>query len=357
MPAAKKVKWSQLRVGIMAIGAMFILGVLIFLLTGERGLFVRQATLYTYMDDAAAMAVGAPVRLNGILIGNVRSVELSGSRAPRRAIRIAMTVGAAKLSSIPVDSQTSVTAENVLGTKYINIKMGKSPQTAKDGGELPSLDVTEFDEVVQSGYDVMVAARSLLKRIDCIVNDIERGRGTIGKFLVDEEFYNRLTATVAEMQKVASAVSSGQGTLGRLLYDEGLYGEIRASVNRLDNILASVEEGQGTAGKLVKDPALYDETRKTVSEMRRLVDDLNAGKGTAGKLLKDEELHRQIRANLAHLEDFLEKVNTGQGTLGQLVVNPNLYESLHGATSEVQGLMKDIRANPKKFLRIKLGLF
>jgi len=50
-------------------------------------------------------------------------------------------------------------------------------------------------------------------------------------------------------------------------------------------------------------------------------------------------------------------VNTGQGTLGQLVVNPNLYESLHGATSEMQGLMKDIRANPKKFLRIKLGLF
>ena len=47
----------------------------------------------------------------------------------------------------------------------------------------------------------------------------------------------------------------------------------------------------------------------------------------------------------------------GQGTLGQLLVNPQLYESLDGTTREMQGLFKDFRANPKKFLRIKLGIF
>jgi phospholipid/cholesterol/gamma-HCH transport system substrate-binding protein len=38
-------------------------------------------------------------------------------------------------------------------------------------------------------------------------------------------------------------------------------------------------------------------------------------------------------------------------------VNQQLYESLNGTTREVQGFMKDFRANPKKFLSIKLGLF
>jgi phospholipid/cholesterol/gamma-HCH transport system substrate-binding protein len=38
-------------------------------------------------------------------------------------------------------------------------------------------------------------------------------------------------------------------------------------------------------------------------------------------------------------------------------VNPSLYESLDGASLEMRGLMKDFRANPKKFLRIRLGLF
>jgi phospholipid/cholesterol/gamma-HCH transport system substrate-binding protein len=39
------------------------------------------------------------------------------------------------------------------------------------------------------------------------------------------------------------------------------------------------------------------------------------------------------------------------------MVNPQLYDELGGATHEFQALAKDIRTNPKKFLRIKLGLF
>ncbi len=60
---------------------------------------------------------------------------------------------------------------------------------------------------------------------------------------------------------------------------------------------------------------------------------------------------------MTKLETTLDKLNTGQGTLGQLLVNPSLYESLNGASLEMQGLMKDFRANPKKFLRIKLAIF
>ena len=341
----------------MAIVAMFILAVLIFLLTGTKGLFVRKATLYTYMNDSAALAVGAPVRLNGLVVGDVRAVELSGSKDLRKAIRVDMAVAEDKLARIPVDSEAGISAENVLGTKYINIKMGTGSETVKDGSTLRAQDTTEFDEVVQSGYDVMTVAKGLLKRIDALVSEIDTGKGSIGKFLKDDEFYNRLTATVAETQKVTAAVNSGQGTIGRLIHDDRLYEDVRTTVNRLDSIMRSVEEGQGTAGKLIRDPALYDDARKATAELRRLVEDLNAGKGTAGKLLKDEALHRQIQSTIAKLESSLDKINSGQGTLGQLMVNPNLYESLAGASSELQGLMKDFRANPKKFLRIKLAIF
>jgi len=357
MPSAKQVKWAQLRVGVMTIAAMLLLGILVFLLTGTQKLFVPKATLYTYMDDSAALTKGAPVRLNGYLIGSVTDIGLSGQNAPRRIIRIQMSVEVAALAAIPVDSQAGVSAENVLGTKYINIKKGASRETVKNGGEVPSKDVSEFDEVVQSGYDVMVATRALMKRIDGVVTEMEKGRGTIGQLLVDKTLYDRLNAAVSEVQKVAAAVTSGQGTVGRLLNDETLYNDVRTTVRRLDDLLAGIQDGQGTAGRLVKDPALYDDARKTVAELRRLVEDLNAGKGTAGKLLKDDQLHRQIQDLIAKLDGTLEKINTGQGTLGQLLVNPGLYESLNGATGEMRALMKDFRANPKKFLSIKLGLF
>jgi phospholipid/cholesterol/gamma-HCH transport system substrate-binding protein len=341
----------------MALVAMVVLGVLVFLLTGTKKLFVPKATLYTYMDDSAALATGAPVRLNGILIGNVKAVELSGQRAPRRAVRIIMSVDSSDLPLIPSDSLASISAENVLGTKYINIEIGRSKTHVPDGGEVPSKDVSEFEEVVQSGYDVMVTARALLKRIDGLVSAVEKGQGTVGQLLVDKTLYERLNSAVSEVQKVAQAVSGGQGTVGRLLNDEALYNDMRSVVRRLDDLITSIQDGQGTAGKLIKDPALYDEARKTLAELRRVAEDLNAGKGTAGKLLKDDQLHRQIQDAVVRLDAILEKVDTGQGTLGQLLVNPNLYESLNGASQEMRAMMQDFRANPKKFLSIRLRLF
>lgn len=341
----------------MAIAAMVILGVLIFLMTGKKSIFAREVVIYTYMDDAAALATGSPVRLNGILIGSVDRVELSGSTEPTRVVRIAMAIPRGRLAQIPIDSVSAISAENVLGTKYINIHMGRSPSRIQPGGELRSLDTREFEEVVQQSYNVVASLQGILKRVDVIISQVEAGKGTIGKFLADEEVYNKLLAAISDMQKATAAVNSGKGTIGRLLYDESLYNDLRASVQRLDSVIQDVQQGQGTAGKLLRDPALYDEARATISEFRRTLDELNAGKGTAGRFLKDDALYRRVDSLLAKIEDTVDQVNSGQGTLGQLVVNPQLYDSMRGLTNDLQALIKDFRGSPKKYLHIKLGLF
>jgi len=357
MPSAKRVRWAQLRVGVMAIAAMAILAVLIFLLTGEKNIFARSANIYTYMSDSAALSTGAAVRLNGIYIGKIDGVELSGSADPNRVVRVVMSVQRDMLAAIPVDSEAGISAENVLGTKYINIKKGVSSRTVPPGGEVKSLDVQEFEELVRQGYNTLASVNATLRRIDNIVSQVEAGKGTIGKFLSDEELYKRLLGTVAEAQKMMQEVNSGKGTLGRLLQDEALYDRVAGAVQRLDNLITEVQQGQGTAGRFLRDPSLYEEARATISEFRKMAADLNAGKGTAGKLLKDEAAYQQIRDLLAKLDAMVERVNSGQGTAGQLLVNPQLYESLHGATTELRSLIKDVRANPKKFLHMKLALF
>ena len=357
MASANKVGWAQLRVGIMAISALAILGVLIFLLTGTKRLFAENATLYTYMDDSAALAPSAPVRINGILAGKVNRVALSGETAPRRIIRVEMEVEKDLLSQIPVDSVAAISAENVLGAKFINIRKGKSNVAVQPGAEIQSLDTREFEEVVQQGYTLLASLQGILQRVDAIVSLVEVGKGSIGKLLVDEELYNRMLAIMGEAQKITRAMTTTQGTIGKLLYDDTLYTDIRGSMGRVDTLLVDLQQGKGTAGRLLKDEALYDELRASVVELRTLVADLNAGKGTAGKLLKSEELHDQVRASLAKVDTMIDKINAGQGTVGQLLVNPQLYDTLNGATGEMQQLIKDIRANPKKFLRIKLALF
>lgn len=357
MATAHKTGWAKLRVGVMAIAALIILGVLIFLLTGSKKLFAKNVRVYTYMADSAALAPGAPVRINGILGGEIKKVALSGEMEPRRVIRIEMEVEEDFLKQIPVDSIAAISSENVLGAKFINIRKGQSRATIQEGAEIQSLDTRDFDEMFQQGYALLTQLQGILKRVDAIVGLVEVGKGSIGKLLVDEELYNRIIATVAEGQKLTKAMNSPQGTIGKLLYDDAIYNDVRGTIARVDNLLGGIQQGEGTAGKLLKDDALYAELRGSVTELRTLMADLNAGKGSAGKLLKSEELHNQIRGSLAKMDSVIDKINSGQGTVGQLLVNPQLYDTLNGATGEMQQLIRDIRANPKKFLRIKLALF
>lgn len=245
MPSAQRIRWAQLKVGVMAIIAMGILAVLIWLITGPRSFFVRPVTIYTYMPDSAALSKGSPVRLNGIVVGSVGGVALSGSADPRRIVRIDLSIDSDRLRYIPVDSVTEISAENVLGTKYINIRMGTSKQTVKPGGELPSLDVMEFANIVKSSYNLIASLNGIVKRLDIIVGEIEGGKGSLGKFIVNPEFYDRLVATVAQVQKIAEAVGSGRGTVGRLLYDETLYKRATESVDRLN--WSSRRSRKGTA--------------------------------------------------------------------------------------------------------------
>jgi phospholipid/cholesterol/gamma-HCH transport system substrate-binding protein len=357
MPQQTKARWARLKVGVMSIVALSILGVLIFLLTGSEHPFASRSTIYTYMEDSAALTENSAVRLNGIQVGSVSKISLSRSKDPNKVIRMDLEIQDRYLRDIPVDSQAGIGAENVLGTKYINIKRGLSPEHIKPGGTLPARDTADFNDVIEQGNTLLVQLQSILKRVDAIVGQVELGKGSIGKLLVDEELYQRLVGTVAEVQQLATALNSDKGTIGKLVYHDDLYQDIRGSIARIDNVLEGLQQGQGTAGRLLKDPALYQDARGAILDLRRILADVDAGKGTVGKLLKSDDLHNQIAATLGKIDTMLDHINTGQGTLGQLMVNPALYDSLNGTSRELTGLLKDFRANPKKFLRIKLGLF
>ena len=357
MPIETRARWAQLRVGLMALVSIAILAFLVFLMTGSRGLFKGKAPLFVYFGDSAALAEGSPVRLNGIYIGSVTKVGLSGGSEPRRVVKVSLEVNDEYLSAIPVDSVASVTAENVLAVKYINITKGKSPETVKPGAELRSEDAREFSGLIQQAYPLMENMTSILKRMDELLTGVEGGKGNIGLLLKDETLYNKAVAIADEGEKLIKAFNSPTSTLGKLTHEDKLYEDLRGTIARVNVVMDGLEHGEGTAGKFLKDPALYDQLLATITDVRKTLADIEAGKGTVGKLLKSDELHDRLKASMGKIDTLLDNINNGKGTLGQLVVNPALYETLDGTMREVHGLMKDFRSNPKKFLRIKLAIF
>lgn len=358
MASKEKVSIAQLKVGILAIVALFFIFLLVFLLTGNTKLFTKEVELHTFTGDASALTSGAPVRINGILAGKVQSIALSGQSDPAKVVKIDFQVDEDMLKDIPDDSVISIASDNLLGsTMYLNIKKGRSPQTVKPGATVKSLPPLEINGFIERGNDVLDSVQAILAKIQNIVGEIEVGHGTLGKLLVDETLYKSLEDTVAQVQLLAATLNSRKGTIGMLVNDDQLYSDMKTLVGRFDTLTQGLQQGQGTAGMFLKDPKMYNDLDADVTQLNTLLTNLNSGKGTAGLLLKDPKIANQISGTLDKIDLTIDKINSGEGTIGQLLANPRLYDETTGTTHELHELLKDFRANPKKFLRIQLHVF
>ena len=358
MPAKDKVSFAQLRVGILGLVALFLVTLLIFLLTGSMDWFKKKEELHVYLNDATGLGAGAPVRINGIQAGKVNTVALSGENNPQRIIKVDFQVDEDMLKQIPVDSIATVGSDNLLGsTKFLDIAKGTKAQTLQPGATMMAANTQQFDQLVKQGFGVLDSAQAVLNRITDIVGQVENGTGTIGKLLVDPSLFNSLQATVNQVQLLATTLNSKTGSIGQLINDPALYNQAQTLLTRLDSITNGLQQGQGTAGMLVKDPKLYNDLDRDLDELHTILANLNAGKGTAGQLFASDKLGNQLSTTLENINATIRKVNTGQGTVGQLMNNPELYDSLNGATQELHQVLKDFRANPKKYLSIKLHIF
>lgn len=357
MASPKKIRWAELRSGIVAVAAMALTGTLIFLLTSQGNLFQGTFHLRTYLDDSQGLNVNDPVRVNGILVGYIGRIRLTGSRDPRRTVEIDMVIQNRFLEQIPEDSKSAISSANLLGTKFVNITKGTHPKHVEPDGEVQSLPNQGIPEIMAQSTNLLSQFQTILGRADGLLAIIENGQGNLGKFIKDDTFYNRINATAGELQQLVKDVHDSDGTLSHLLYDDQLYNDLRKPLQRIDDMLAQVQQGKGTLGKAMYDPQLYDEARASITDAKQLLDNLNAGKGTAGKLLTDDEIANQLKLISQKVNTAMDKINSGQGTIGQLMVNPQLYDTLNATMREADSLVKDVHKDPKKFLRIKFAIF
>ena len=363
MPASSKTTWAQLKVGLMAIAALVILGFLIFLMAGQQGLFQSTSKIYTFLGDAAALTEGSPVTLNGVPIGGkVTKIELSGSTDPNRIVRVTMEIGSKYLSAIPVDSQIDLAKQNLLGTPNINIRRGKSAQTIQPGAELNSTPSTEIEDLFRQGSETLTTLQDLVKQAGDIIDDIQNGKGTIGKLLVDPTLVNNFIDIENQVKQLSNdlhnTITSTDNSVGKLLNDNGaLYNEFHDIVAHSTKLVDDIDNGKGSLGQFIQNPAVHDQTLQMLNDIHQLLAGINAGEGSLGKIVKSTELTDEVKTTLGRVDSLLDKMQNGDGTVARLLNDPSLFQDLDSLTRESNGLIKDFRSNPKKFLHIKLSIF
>jgi phospholipid/cholesterol/gamma-HCH transport system substrate-binding protein len=356
LPSQKQLKWSQLKVGITVIAAGITLGVLTVLMSGG-GFFTSKVNIKSYFPDASGLRQGAPVRLSGVDIGNVKAVRIVPNQ-PLNPVEVTMKVNMKYAFFLRKDSITLLSTAGVLGETYINIDSSTATKAqVQDGDVLQSREQKGYDDVIRAANSSLQNMDVLLKRLDRIIAFVESGQGSVGKLIYDPSLYNRVNTTVTEFQKLVSEISEGQGSLGKLIADDELYQKANGTIDKVNKMIDDLNAGNGTAGKLLQDPTLYNNANQTVANIKQLTDDINAGKGALGKMAKDQEFANKLQNTMNRLSDLSDRLDAGEGSAGKFLRDPALYNNTNQLLTDTQDLIKAIRQNPKKYLTIHLKLF
>jgi len=333
------------------------LAILVFLISGTSGLFTRKATLTVFFDNAEGLRQGQPVDLQGVAIGNVRSVRVIPGRKPD-PVEVVMRVNSEYLPMIQQDSKATVMTAGVLGESFVDIDSSnaKGPPV-KDGAVLPAGNAPGLPDVVRQSQSSLQNIDVLVKRADKILEAIQTGKGTFGQLINDPTMMKQINGVLKQVQDLLNDVSNGKGTIGKFFADDTFYRKANDAVEKVDRLVDEINKGQGSLGKFIKDDSLYNNANQTLAKANKLVDDLNAGHGAAGKLLKDEDLAKKLHNTIDKLSAIADQLEAGQGSVGKLLKDPSVYNNTDQLLIETRLLIKSLRENPKKYLQIHLRVF
>jgi len=301
MPPARG-RYREVWVGLFVVAGLA--AVLVTLLTMTNAALWRgRYYVFTDVPNASGIRKGDPVLMRGVNIGRILRFNI-------RSQGVEMRLEIEGEYRIPKDSRVEIKANGLLGGMVADVIPGSSAEMAQGGDRLPG-------STGQGLFDKMDALAGQADKIAVRVQS-----------MLDEQ-------TVQNLKGSAANAHESLQQLQAMLKEQR--GELRDLTTSLRRSAQSVEKV--TAGP---------ELERTVQRIDKLTERLE---GTAGTLDRSSN----------SLDSILARMERGEGTLGKLSKDDQLYKNAVDATEnfnksaqELQKLIGDLRANPKKYINLKI---
>jgi phospholipid/cholesterol/gamma-HCH transport system substrate-binding protein len=290
---------KEAKVGFFVLLGLVSFVVVLFWMTDPATLRGRYM-LVTTVDHAGGVRAGDPVQMQGVNIGRVNGFEMV--EPGRVDIRLEIE-GEWR---IPRGSRTVMGEAGIFGGRTIEIVRSTSSDFYTAGDTLPG-EGASGSGLLGAVDELAVQAGSVLSAIDSLL----------------------APSTVGHVQGSAREL---EGLLKEL---SAVISEQRATLSRLTASLARSAEGLEQAA--AAGPDVASAIARADSALTVL-----AAAGT------------NLDAASASLRSVLERMDAGEGTLGRLSRDDALYTNLNAAAESVAALMRDLQANPGRYINISI---
>jgi len=304
---------NETKVGILAAFAIALLIIGYNFLKGNS-IFSNETTLRAKYTRVDGLTVSKPILINGYQIGRVAKLELQTDGT------IIATLSINSKYEIPVNSIARLEGTDLLGSKAIVMSLGNSKKMAEDGDMLNANVEKGLMEQVQP---VQKKAELIIGKMDSILSSVNSILNPNFQKNVDKSF-NSIAGTLASLETTSKKV-------------DGLVGSESA---RIEAIFKNVE---GITANL-------NNNNKKISDILTNINTVTDKFAAANFKQTLDNANNAI----ADLQAVISGIKDGKGSLGLLLNDNKMYENLNNASKNLDALMIDLKANPKRYVHFSV---
>ncbi len=292
-------------VGLFVLFGIGMLLVMLFGATKTKDLFEERITLYGLLESAEGITKGTVVKLSGIQVGEVVSIDI----AENNNIIATLEILSRFHSLLRKNSVAKVGRLSVLGRSSIEITAGSSEQPLINNGETLSIEASKsLDELIAQATPVLEKVLSTIERVSDIVAAVDPSK--------IELTVSSITKATENVALVTAKLESSEGFLGTLINDPNTSADLKSSATSLKQVLEGANLRllelkpliENTNSLSVKAGPILDELPGLFSEMRGALVQV---KGLLGGLEQGPSQSSDLLLKVKMLVDDLDKTMKG----------------------------------------------
>jgi phospholipid/cholesterol/gamma-HCH transport system substrate-binding protein len=296
-------KNQELWVGLFVIVGTLVTLYLLLTLT-DAALFRGRYIVSSLVKDATGVRKGDPVLMRGVNIGRVQKFVMRGSQ-----VELFLEIEG-EYKTIPTDSRVELVSAGMLGGMVARVIPGSGAQIADNGDVLTGVVPPTLQEQADS---ISKEATKTMSRVQLLLSD-SMIKNTDASVVELNALLKRLSSIAGEQQKQLKDMTASMKVAADNLAKATSREEVDRAMKSLEKTSASAERAANTM-------------ESTTKSLDAVLGRMNRGEGTLGKMSVDDTLYANMNKTL---------------------------ESVNAASLEMKNLMADLKANPKKYLKVSV---
>ena len=287
---------KEVQIGLLAILAIALAYVGINFLKGIE-IFKKSTTYYAHFDNLSSVTVATPVLVSGFKVGTVRSVSFDYARGYGATVELSLDPHV----RITPQSQVRIKMNPLSGSELILQIAPKGTQYLAEGDTIPSISPqgdllsVATDKSLPEVANMMPTINSTLELLNALLNDKNIDSTLLGLNLASQQLH-------------------------------GMVAGLNQTTHRLDPVISNV-------GQVTSNLATFS--------------------GQLSSMHLDS-LMLSLQSTTAQLQQVSQQLRSKDNTAGLLLNDPALYIRLDSLVRSADHLMRDLKENPKRYVRLSI---